>query len=131
MIGLDTNVLLRLVDGTNAAQTRQASALISTRGDRSCFVGVIVLCEFAWTLKQRYKLKRSAVADHLASLMSAREFIVQNEAEVIRAVDSFRTGKADFADYLLAEINRSLGCSTTMTFDKDAAINDLMTLVPG
>jgi predicted nucleic-acid-binding protein len=30
----------------------------------------------------------------------------------------YRDGGADFADYVLAEVNREAGCRTTLTFDR-------------
>ena len=45
---------------------------------------------------------------------------VANLDEASRAVQRFRDGPADFADYFLAEINTSAGCAATATFDRDA-----------
>jgi predicted nucleic-acid-binding protein len=55
MIGLDTNVLLRLGDEFEPAQRRRALALIRAQGFGGCFVNVIVLCEFSWTLSWRWR----------------------------------------------------------------------------
>ena len=130
MIGLDTNVLVRLIDETDQNQKKRATKLIQDQGERGCFIGIIALCEFAWTLKRQYRRPLDEIADRIEQLLNASEFVIQNAEEASRALDSFRTDGADFADYFLAEINRSNACVTTMTFDKDASESALFTLVP-
>ena len=120
MIGLDTNVLLRLGDDLEPDQRDRARALVGSQGSSGCFVNPIVLSEFAWTLTRIYKLSRADVAARIALILEAPEFVVASLAEASRAVQRFRSGPADFADYFLAEINNSAGCAATATFDSDA-----------
>jgi predicted nucleic-acid-binding protein len=120
MIGLDTNVLLRLGDDLEPDQRDRARALVGSQGASGCFVNAIVLSEFAWTLTRIYKLSRVDVAARIALILEAPEFVVASLDEASRAVDRFRSGPADFADYFLAEINSSAGCAATATFDRDA-----------
>lgn len=120
MIGLDTNVLLRLGDDQEPSQRDRAQALVGSQGASGCFVNPIVLSEFAWTLTRVYKLPRADVAARLAVILEAPEFVVASPDEASRAVLKFRSGPADFADYFLAEINTSAGCAATATFDRDA-----------
>jgi predicted nucleic-acid-binding protein len=117
MIGLDTNVLLRLGDEREPAQRARAIALLHTQGRAGSYVNSIVLSEFAWTLGRRYKLTRDDVADRLAIVLAAPEFVVANPSEAARALERYRVGPADFADYFLAEMNRAAGCTNTATFD--------------
>jgi predicted nucleic-acid-binding protein len=120
MIGLDTNVLLRLGDNLEPAQRGRALALIRSQGFGGCFVNGIVLCEFSWTLRQSYKMTRSEIAARLAVLLELPELVIASPEEAARALQRFRVGPAEFADYFLAEINRSAGCASTATFDSDA-----------
>jgi predicted nucleic-acid-binding protein len=99
MIGLDTNVLLRLGDDDEPQQRDRARALVRSQGANGCFVNAIVLAEFAWTL--------------------TRSYVVASLDKASRAVQRFREGPSDFADYFLAEINASAGCVMTATFDSD------------
>ena len=62
MIGLDTNVLLRLGDDREPDQRDRARALVGSQGASGCFVNPIVLSELAWTLTRIYKLSRVDVA---------------------------------------------------------------------
>jgi len=120
MLGLDTNVLLRLGDDREPDQRDRARALVGSQGASGCFVNAIVLSEFAWTLTRIYKLSRAEVAARIALILEAPEFVVASVAEASRAVQRFRRGPADFADYFLAEINTSAGCTATATFDSAA-----------
>jgi predicted nucleic-acid-binding protein len=120
MIGLDTNVLLRLGDDDEPVQRDRARALVRSQGANGCFVNAIVLAEFAWTLTRSYKLSRGDTAARITIILESPEFVVANLDEASRAVQRFRDGPADFADYFLAEINTSAGCAMTATFDRDA-----------
>ena len=120
MIGLDTNVLLRLGDDDEPHQRDRARALVRSQGANGCFVNPIVLAEFAWTLTRSYKLSRGDAAARIALILESPEFVVASLDEASRAVERFLQGPADFADYFLAEINAAAGCATTATFDRDA-----------
>lgn len=119
-VGLDTNVLLRIGDDLAPAQQARAQALVRSLGPAGSFVGAIVLAEFAWTLRRHYKLSRQEVSDRIAILLEAPEFVIAEAAEAERALIRYRQGPADFADYFLAEINRSQGCTATLSFDSAA-----------
>src|SRR5208282_5004869 len=105
VIGLDTNVLLRLGDDRDPPQRDRARALVRSQGPGGCFVNEIVLSEFAWTLTRFFKLLRGDVAARVAVVLESPEFIVASDRAAARALERFRAGPADFADYFLAEIN--------------------------
>ena len=130
MIGLDTNIILRLFDRTDARQTKAVEQLLAdeTNAD-GCLVNPIVLAEFAWTLDRTYRQQRAIIADHIDRVLQAPEFIVPFVDEALTAVGRYRNGPADFADYFFSEINRSLGCTTTVTFDRDAGKDDNFTML--
>ena len=120
MIGLDTNVLLRMFDENDPEQRARAHALVSAQGFGGCYLNPIVVSEFAWTLARSYKRQRGEIVQRLSWLLEAPEFVVAHADEAARALNRYLSGPADFADYFLAEINESAGCSRTATFDEDA-----------
>ena len=120
MIGLDTNVLLRLSDSTDPQQARLARSLVLKLGAGGAFVNEIVLVEYAWTLKRTYKHPREEIAAKIDALLASEEIVVARAELVQSALERYRTGPADFADYLLAGINEAAGCTQTATFDSDA-----------
>ncbi len=131
MQGLDTNILLRIVDRTNVDQARQVERLVRESGQGPFFLSVFVLLEFGWTLARRYKLPRAEIAQWLRFVLEAPEFIVERATLVEEAIAEFEAGSADFGDCLIGVANLASGCSTTLTFDRDAsAIEHLFSPVP-
>ena len=118
MIGLDTNVLLRLFRRGRRRQSVRARRRVGamTRTSR-CLVNSVVLAEFAWALAKKMKRKRGEVARLIEEVMSADDLYIPDRRAAERALAAYRKGKADFPDYLLAEINLELGCTSTATFD--------------
>jgi predicted nucleic-acid-binding protein len=112
MIGVDANVLLRLSDEERA----RARELVRTQAGR-LFVNEIVLAEFVWTLAKALKKPRREIAERMAILLEADEFVVARPPEAGGALERYRDRRADFSDYFLAEINKSQGCSATASFD--------------
>ncbi len=126
MIGLDTNILLRwLLDdspsrGDAPEQTELAARVILESGE-TFFVNHIVLAETIWVLRNKAGQSRRTIEEIVARLMASANVELEDEDTVRRSLDAFVKGKADFADYLIAEVNAAAGCSTTLTFDRKAA----------
>jgi predicted nucleic-acid-binding protein len=120
LIGLDTNVLLRVLVDDDKAQAAKAAKLIerATKADEPLFVSDVVLCETVWVLLQSYRFSRRQVASILADLFKARQLTFTDSDALRSALSSFVAGKGDFADYLLREQASELGCRTVATFDK-------------
>lgn len=122
MIGLDTNLLVRLVVGDDAQQTRQAKAFV----DRHCtpespgFINCIVLAELVWVLRASYDYTRSQIADAVESLLVGADRSVEHPNAVQASLDDYRTGRLDFTDALIAHVNKVRGCEATATFDRKA-----------
>lgn len=121
MIGLDTNVLLRLFVNDDPVQSELARRFVAeATEDEACVVNSVVLVEFAWALAKQMKRPRDEVVRLVGEVLSADDLDISYRNAARNALSAFRRGRADFADYYLAEINAELGCSTTATFDKDA-----------
>lgn len=118
--GLDTNVLVRYLTDDDAVQSRKAAALIETavaRGDR-LFIGSIVLCELAWVLRWAYDVSKDDLVTTLERILATSQFVIGDKDVVRRALEAFRSGKGDFADYVIGESCRAAGVSTTATLDR-------------
>ncbi|CAN7597284.1 type II toxin-antitoxin system VapC family toxin [Bosea sp. LjRoot90] len=131
MLALDTNVILRFIDRTDARQTAIVERLVKDRDAGPFHISRLVLIEFAWTLKRVYRRPRAEIALWLRHLLEAPEFSVEEADLVERAVKAFEVGKADFADCLIGASNLAYGCATTLTFDGDAlTMPDLFSPLP-
>ena len=122
MLGIDTNVLVRFLVRDDAAQFSKALNLIEKewRTGEPILISQLVLLEVEWVLRSRYGLLKAEIADALANLLDAREFQIEDEPSLERALFAWRDSSADFADCLIAERHRQLGCSATATFDSRA-----------
>lgn len=122
MIGLDTNVLIRLITNDDPVQASRARAVLSERTSPTApaLVSDIVLIETVWVLSRVYRYAPDAIANAIAAVMEASNVEFEMVDGIRRALREFQKG-ADFADALIGERNRTIGASTTVTFDRHAA----------
>ena len=120
MIGLDTNVLVRYLTQDDSAQARKAEAVIDgavARRER-CVLGPVVLCELVWVLRDAYDTPKAQIVDVLDRILATQQFEIGDRARVREALEEYRAGGGDFADYLIGAANRAAGCDETVTFDR-------------
>ncbi|MBZ5759006.1 MULTISPECIES: PIN domain-containing protein [Rhizobium] len=122
MIGLDTNILLRVFLKDDVAQSAKVAELFARLGEIGPgYISCITLMEFAWFLRQRIKLTREQIADGIADLLDSEDIILEDEEAVEEVLDVMSRSQAEFADAFIAVRNRNAGCSATFTFDERAA----------
>lgn len=120
MKGLDTNVLVRYLVKDDKKQGKIASDYIqrAASSGQQCFINCIVLCELVWVLESAYGFARQQVIDVLEKLFLAKQIDIEMKDIARQALQDYKTGKGDIADYLVGRINQEHGCDTTATFDK-------------
>jgi predicted nucleic-acid-binding protein len=122
MIGVDTNVLLRLFVNDNAAQYASSQRFFEDRDGRSpAYVSLIVLVELAWVLAVRYGYRQDAILNLVETVALSEDFVLERQTTVLNAVEVCRASASRIADVLVAMVAAADGCTTTMTFDRDAA----------
>jgi predicted nucleic-acid-binding protein len=123
MIGLDTNVLIRYIVQDDPLQAAMANAFIEANCtvESPGFICNIVLVELVWVLERGYGYDKKLIVDVLKQVASTSELRLENISLAWQAILDFQNGSAGFADYLLAQINRTHGCEFTYTFDRKAA----------
>lgn len=134
MRGLDTNVLLRVVTADDPIQSPLASRLFEeaeASGERF-HVSTTVLCELVWALRSgAYRQGRDAIVHALETLLASGLFEVQHRDLVRRALDEYRDGPGDFADYLIGWQDHVAGCAGTLTFDRKLEDCDRFVMIKG
>ena len=120
MIALDTNVLVRLVLHDDETQARAAERLVvkARREQTHLFVADVVWCELVWVLTRRAGLSRDDIAAALDQLLRTELIVVASPPVIERALDAYRNGKGDFADYLVREQARAIDAGDVVTFDR-------------
>ena len=80
MIGVDTNVLVRLCVRDDPNQVEAALKLLSAASPASVRVSVIVVAELTCTLLSRYRLDKAALIAMLQDLLSRVELEIEDGA---------------------------------------------------
>ncbi len=131
MIGLDTNVLLRVLieDGDpQSAAARDFLAAECSAADPA-FINTVVLVEVVWVLVRRYAYGKAEVVRTIEALLAAPAIAFANEELVRSALKLYSRQSIGFSDAVIGEINRAASCSVTATFDRKAAKTDCFELV--
>ena len=120
MIGLDTNVLVRLLADDDAVQTARARRAIAAAEAASepVLLNDIVLVETAWTMGTRFRARKEAITGFVSVIVDAPAFAFDNRSVVEQALSLYRASSADFADCLIVARNAALGARATLSFDE-------------
>ena len=120
MIGIDTNILLRLWLNDAPAQNKRIDAVLAEHGSApaSLLVSDVVLAEALWTLRSAYEQDKAAQLSAVCSLLQETAFAFDDRDAIEQAVAMFEQSACGFSDCLVAAKHRRLGCEFTATFDR-------------
>ena len=130
MTGIDTNVLVRYLVQDDPDQARKAERFISNEcsAEAPALINRIVMCELVWVLETAYGYPRATVAFALEKILRTTQFLVEDHQSAWLSLREYQAG-GDFADVFIGAVNRELGCSHTVTFDRKAARRSTFTLL--
>lgn len=117
MIGLDTNVVVRMITRDDQAQTEIADRILDSAGDDGLFVSLVVLAELAWVLRRAYKYPPKVVLDSVEKVLHGREFTIERRSLAMEALERARGASCGYADALIELISLQAGVTGTLTFD--------------
>ena len=120
MIGIDTNVLLRLWLDDDPAQSRRIDILLGKHGQAagSLLVSDVVLAEAVWTLGSAYSQGKAEQLKAVRSLLNEAAFAFESRDAVATALALCERSTCGFSDCLIAAKHQRLGCQFTATFDR-------------
>lgn len=120
MIGIDTNILLRLWLNDDPAQNQRIDELLAEYGGLpgSLLVTDVVLVEAVWTLKSAFEQGKRAQLIAVRSLLEETAFAFEDREAVTDALSLFEAGSCGFADCLVVAKHARQGCDFTATFDR-------------
>jgi predicted nucleic-acid-binding protein len=123
LIGVDSNVLLRLVLADDPRQHRAAQAFIDARtASDPVYISNMVIAEFMWVLQRTYKLERSVVVELVAGFLDTDDAVFADRTTLSAFVEKARSNtKAGLADLFVSLSGKTYGCGHTVTFDRQAA----------
>jgi predicted nucleic-acid-binding protein len=133
VIGVDTNVIVRLLVADDAAQADAAARYLKAHcsNDNPAMLSDIVLVETVWVLEDLYQYSRVQIAAAVDGVLMTAQLKAGNAANIVTALQRFRSSSADFADCLLGVNNARAGCDYTATFDRKASRLQEFKLIPG
>ena len=120
MIGIDTNILLRLWLDDDPAQNKRIDALLAEHGStpESLLVTDVVLAEAVWTLRSAFDQDKGAQLLAVRSLLEETAFAFEDREAVSGAAALFEAGSCGFSDCLVVAKHARQGCDFTATFDR-------------
>ena len=120
MLGLDTNVLVRLLTADEPAHLKAASRLLAAHDGEPgvFFVNDMVLVELIWVLARLYGFAPAEALKAIASLLESDAFSFEDRDRLSHAVRLCGERACDFADTMIALKNAAAPCEFTATFDK-------------
>ena len=123
MIGLDTNVVLRLLLNDDLKQRQRAVKAIQQAKVLAVRVTITlaVVLEMEWVLRSVAKMTKPQVLSVFDLLLESYDIEIDNEKALEQALHIYANAAADFAECLFLAQYQRMGCQTMLTFDAKAA----------
>ena len=120
MIGIDTNVLLRLWLNDDPEQAEAITKLLTPYQSQihGILINDLVLVEAVWVLRSVYGQSKAAIVDVLRRTLAEPAYRFDDRTIAESAVAAFEDCNADFSDCLIAAKNAASDCDFTATFDR-------------
>ena len=112
MIGVDTNLIVRLLTRDDERQFCQAEKIFK---QEQIFIADTVILETEWVLRYAYGFKPEEIGQAFTMLLGLANVHVNNVDKLHRVLSLHRQG-FDFADAM--HLGASLSCRSFLTFDK-------------
>lgn len=121
MIGVDTNVLVRLFITEEPQSARSAAFFAERSPDDPGYVPLVVMAESAWVLRRKYKQGTEEISRVVRAILDSDDFVVEDRGVVEWALANYTHARIDFSDLLIARASELAGAKSIATFDRDAA----------
>ena len=130
MIGIDTNLLIRLAMQDDPVQCSKVDVFLASLSRKQVgFISLVTLVESVWVLERRYRLAKLDVIRFVQELLDAPELKLERESSVSQALRRFKASTSEFADCLIERVSHHAGCTHTVTFDIAASKSSGMVLL--
>jgi predicted nucleic-acid-binding protein len=112
VIGVDTNVVVRLLVEDDAAQTRKSKAIFQ---EHVVFLSETVILETAWVLQKIYAFTPETIVAGLKQLFGLPNVYLKDPDVLKFALEWYEDG-LDFADAM--HLAQASNCTKMVTFDQ-------------
>lgn len=121
MIGVDTNVLVRLFITEEPQSSKSVEFFAARSQEDPSYVPLVVMAESAWVLRRKYKQSAEQVGRVIQSILDSDDFVVERRDLVEWALVNYGHTRIDFSDLLIARASELAGAVHVVTFDREAA----------
>ena len=120
MIGLDTNILVRLLVNDDQKQSNQIVKRLeeAERNGEKIFISKLVLIETMWVLNSVYGFKPDKIVNALEIVSQIPSVKFEDSDLFDKLVDGYSDCKAGLADQLIRLDDLKSGCDIILSFDK-------------
>jgi predicted nucleic-acid-binding protein len=115
MIGVDTNIIVRLLTGDDLAQAAKAKTFFKAA---SVFIPETVMLEAEWVLRHAYDFTPESIHDAFMGLCGLPNVTLANPHTMMTALQWYGEGM-DFGDAL--HLAQSQACASFVSFDRKFA----------
>jgi len=115
LISIDTNILVRFIVYDHEEQAKKARKLLE---NNEVCIPLIVLVEMVWVLESAYGFSSDDISETLEGLLACDDLIIENRHQAESALVVFSKHNIDYADAVIFECSKLLGCEKVYTFDK-------------
>jgi predicted nucleic-acid-binding protein len=116
MIGVDTNIVVRLLSGDDPVQSKKAQEIFSR--EEKIFLADTVLLEAEWVLRHAYRFQPIKIHRFFRYLFGLPNLVLSYPDRMEKVLDRYADGM-DFADAL--HLISCDGCEGFFTFDRKFA----------
>ena len=120
MIGVDTNVLVRLLVPGEPQREKAAAFFLQRSAADPAFVSIIVVVELVWVLNRHYGYEFQKLQKVVLCLLDSDDFVIEHRDRVEWALANYARSKIDLPDLLIARAGEEAGAPGTATFDMNA-----------
>jgi predicted nucleic-acid-binding protein len=115
-ITADTNLLVRVTVGDDAAQAQSAEEALQ----EAALIAItnVTLCELAWVLRGLYKRPAPKIASVIRGIVNSANVVTDRQA--VDAGLAVLDAGGDFADGVIAHGGQALGGDKFLSFDRNA-----------
>ncbi len=120
MIGIDTNVLVRvLVDDPGAVRQCEKARAFLLKQDK-VFISTVVLVETVWVLQRAYAVRKNHIIKVLMELLQQKSMVFEVRRLIENSLVIYQAERIEFSDALILAAHDAKQCHL-YTFDKKLA----------
>ena len=99
---VDTNIFLRFILKDNLRQAEKVKDLFKAAEGKKVVLktNVLVIAEFAWTLKSFYKFSKKKICNRIKKILQLDFIQIDEKDSVLEAINIFEKKNVDFIDCL-------------------------------